>query len=150
MNSKSDHEPETRAQSATHDLLTLESLCSDFERNWTTRSVSTIADLVLQADAHLQSSLAAELVTTDMEIRHARNEHLDTDEYLTRLPGFSQDLEEAISDCQVLLAESAEGLEADPKRIGDYRIVRLLEREAWERSMKAFRKALEEESPSRR
>ena len=126
MNSKSDHEPETRAFPATHDLLTIERLCSDFERSWTPESVSTIAALVLQADEHLQSSLAAELVSTDMEIRQTRNEHLDTDEYLTRLPGFSQELEEAISDSLEMLAESADGLGADPKRIGDYRIVKLI------------------------
>jgi len=126
MNSKNDHEAKGPDQPDTHDLLKLEHLCSVFERDWTVDSVSTIANLVLQTETRLQSMLAAELVTTDMEMRHARNESFDTDGYLKRLPGFSQAIEEAISDWRETIAEPEGAHGAQPTRIGDYQILRLI------------------------
>jgi serine/threonine protein kinase len=138
--------------SRAEELLELEAICSKFESEWSLDSISSIANLVLQADASLQNALATELTSIDIEMRQARHEHINTEEYLVRLPGLAVAVTNAIaetqktkpsndetrhdetrydkSDIDVGDEDEFETVEIDsesqslPNRIGDYQIVR--------------------------
>ena len=113
--------------SKTKDLLQIEQICSHFEANWSTDSISLIVDLVLAAESRLQAELADELVSIDLEMRESKNEPINTDDYLLRLPGFSSSIKQPLqAHLQKKPAESDSLSETAPKRIGDFRIVELI------------------------
>ena len=74
---------------ASGDLWVLEEICSGFESQWSSDSVSLIAELAIQADPALQKRLVEELVSIDLEMRQSRSESINKEEYLRRLPGFT-------------------------------------------------------------
>ena len=113
-------------KSKSEDLLYIEQVCSDFESGWSTDSISLIVDLVLAAESRLQAELADELVSIDTEMRISKDEPVNTDDYLSRLPGFSSSLKKSFQEQSERAAQADADVNHTPKRIGDYRIVQLI------------------------
>ena len=109
-----------------NDLLYIEQVCTGFESDWSTESISLIVDLVLEAESRLQPELVEELVSIDMEMRRSKNEAVNTDQYLSRLPGFSKSIKEIVQGSSENSIDANGQFDSTPKRIGDYRIVQLI------------------------
>ena len=112
--------------SKSKDLFYIEQICTDFETDWSTDSISLIVDLVLKAESRLQPELVEELVSIDMEMRRSKNEAVNTDQYLSRLPGFSKSINEIVEGGSENSTDANDHVDSTPRRIGDYRIVQLI------------------------
>jgi WD40 repeat protein/tRNA A-37 threonylcarbamoyl transferase component Bud32 len=130
-----DRRPGNHAASTTQDLLKLEEICWGFESSWSSNSISRIAELVLQSENRIQQNLVAELVSIDLEMRQSANKTINTDEYLSRLPGFSDAIKTALQGYRSIQVSQetvqdigqvrdARSIDKTPQRIGDYRIIR--------------------------
>ena len=124
MNSMNETRFDDQHSLNTQDLLKLEEICSGFEANWSSDSYLAIAGLVIEADSHLQSNLASELVCVDLEMRAASNQSINPEEYLARLPGFSESLKVTLAKFDPFFDNPHLNSGESPRRIGDYRIVR--------------------------
>lgn len=120
-----DREAKLKTLSTTQ-LLDLERICQKFENQWSCQSIFQIADLVLETESGLQPIAAAELVALDVELRRSRNEPVDSELYLKRLPGYSDLLKEQLTGISPCGPEPQADSMPIPKRIGDYRIVKLI------------------------
>jgi len=105
------------------DLLELERVCLEFEKHWSSDSISHIAGLVLETEEHLQPAVVSELVALDVENRRSENEPFGAELYLKRLPGYAHLVREQVSGDASNFAESQANSSSIPCRIGDYRIV---------------------------
>ena len=147
MNSMNNHGSDEQNGTDTDDLWLLEEICSGFESEWSSDSVSLIANLVIQAEPSSQKRLTEELVSIDLEMRQSRSERINKEEYLLRLPGFTSSIQKAFTDYQQALPSNVEtrhdsadskfdeddnaralasSLDSTPSRIGDYRIVQYI------------------------
>ena len=108
MNSMNNHGSDAQNGTDTDDLWLLEEICSGFESEWSSDSVSLIANLVIQAEPRSQKRLTEELVSIDLEMRQSRSERINKEEYLLRLPGFTSSIQKAFTDYQQALLSNVE------------------------------------------
>ncbi len=109
------------------ELLELEELCSQFEKEWNVGS-GMVESYVSRASDRHRSFLIRELVPLECELRTRSGCDSHCAELRLRLPQWSSQIDEACSDCPLKNGEKSDAKPGHPERLGDYRILRQIGR----------------------